>query len=240
MKKAVQFSSLRNSWSLAILSATWASPGQGGSREPWHFPSSISRWPGCRKPNAITPSSRIIPARWCPRKNVRSKQLRPKHHPVESENGAVQRPHALARPREIQGTGGRLRAGQEQQQNARQKQYPQGLSSPPAGTPSTSTIRAYCSEHSRHNILEARHRQPHRSDLARWERERIVNKTEVRIAPEYKYNQRECYRIETICPQRRPDAYSYRCVIFLKELGNCRSASRITIGLAPALRTASC
>ena len=72
-------------------------------------------------------------------------------------------------------------------------------------------------EHSRHNILEAGIGNLIEQTLRNWERERIVNKTEVRIAPEYKYNQRECYRIETICPQRRPDAYSYRSVIFLEK-----------------------
>ena len=72
-------------------------------------------------------------------------------------------------------------------------------------------------EHSRHNILEAGLGNLIDTTLLNWQKERNINKTEVRIATEYKYNQRECFRIETVCQQRRPDAYCYRSVIYLEK-----------------------
>jgi hypothetical protein len=71
-------------------------------------------------------------------------------------------------------------------------------------------------EHSRHNILEAGIGNMIDRTLGTWETERKFGKTEVRIG-ESKYNQRDCYRIESIRSERRPEFYCFRSVIYLEK-----------------------
>ena len=56
-------------------------------------------------------------------------------------------------------------------------------------------------ENSRHSILEAGIGNLIDTTLRNWERERLIGKTDVRVS-ESSYNKRDCYRIETICPER--------------------------------------
>jgi hypothetical protein len=49
-----------------------------------------------------------------------------------------------------------------------------------------------------------------------WQKEREINKTQVRIG-EYEYNKRRCIRIETIHTVRDPAFYSYRGVLYLDK-----------------------
>jgi hypothetical protein len=71
-------------------------------------------------------------------------------------------------------------------------------------------------EHSRHSILEAGIGNMIDQTITYWELDRKVGKTQVKVA-DFSYNQRECLRVETIHTERRPDAYSYRCRIFLEK-----------------------
>lgn len=71
-------------------------------------------------------------------------------------------------------------------------------------------------DHSRHTILEAGIGNMIDQTIRAWEKERATGKTEVRIS-ESSYNDRKCYRVETINTERRPDSYCYRGVIYLEQ-----------------------
>ncbi|MCI0683363.1 MAG: DUF1571 domain-containing protein [Gemmataceae bacterium] len=71
-------------------------------------------------------------------------------------------------------------------------------------------------EHSRHTIREAGLGQLIDSTLAYWQADKRFNRTETRIA-EYEYDNRRCLRIENIRPDRRPEYYAHRSVLFLDK-----------------------
>jgi hypothetical protein len=72
-------------------------------------------------------------------------------------------------------------------------------------------------EHSRHTIYEAGISTLIEQTIRSFESEKRFNKTQVRIA-EYTYNNRRCYRIETIHPpQRDGQFYSYRGILYLDK-----------------------
>ena len=71
-------------------------------------------------------------------------------------------------------------------------------------------------EHSRHTITEAGIGNLIDQTLKHWQVERKINRSETRIA-EYDYNNRRCLRIESIRPERRPEHYAYRSVLFLDK-----------------------
>jgi hypothetical protein len=71
-------------------------------------------------------------------------------------------------------------------------------------------------QHSRHNITEAGLGHLIDQCAAYWQKERQINKTQVRIG-EYEYNKRRCIRIETIHTARDPAFYSYRGVLYLDK-----------------------
>jgi len=71
-------------------------------------------------------------------------------------------------------------------------------------------------EHSRHTIVEAGLGNLIDTTIIHWTQERKTGGTECKIA-EYEYNNRRCYRIENVRPQRQPGHYAYRSVIYLDK-----------------------
>lgn len=71
-------------------------------------------------------------------------------------------------------------------------------------------------EHSRHTIHEAGMGRLIDQTILYWESDRKINRTETRIA-EYDYDNRRCLRIENIRPERRPEYYAHRSVLFLDK-----------------------
>jgi len=71
-------------------------------------------------------------------------------------------------------------------------------------------------EHSRHTILDAGIGRLIDQTLVHWEVDRQLGRTETRIA-EYEYDKRRCLRIENIRPERRPQYYAYRGVLYLDK-----------------------
>ncbi len=71
-------------------------------------------------------------------------------------------------------------------------------------------------EHSRHTINDAGIGKLIDATLVHWATDRQLGRTETRIA-EYEYNNRRCIRIENIRPERRPQYYSHRGVIYLDK-----------------------
>jgi hypothetical protein len=71
-------------------------------------------------------------------------------------------------------------------------------------------------EHSRHNIYEAGLGNLIDQTLNHWAEERKISKTQVKVA-EYNYNDRPCLRIETTRPDRRPEFYCHRSVLYLDK-----------------------
>jgi hypothetical protein len=71
-------------------------------------------------------------------------------------------------------------------------------------------------KYSRHNITEAGIGNLIERHVAYWEKERQLNKTQVRLG-EYEYNKRRCLRIETIHSDRNPAYYCYRGVVYIDK-----------------------
>lgn len=71
-------------------------------------------------------------------------------------------------------------------------------------------------EHSRHNIYEAGIGNMIEQLIQNLEKERLRNKTQVRVA-EYSYNNRRCHRIECIGTERDPQSPVYRCIVYLDK-----------------------
>ncbi|MCI0639919.1 MAG: DUF1571 domain-containing protein [Gemmataceae bacterium] len=71
-------------------------------------------------------------------------------------------------------------------------------------------------EHSRHTILEAGIGNLIEQTIKLWEKEKLLNKTQVKVG-EYTYNNRRCLRIEFTRPERHSDYYCYRSVLFLDK-----------------------
>lgn len=71
-------------------------------------------------------------------------------------------------------------------------------------------------EHSRHTIQEAGMGRLIDSTLAYWEFDKKIGRTQTRIA-EYEYDNRRCLRIENVRPERRPEYYAYRSVLYLDK-----------------------
>jgi hypothetical protein len=71
-------------------------------------------------------------------------------------------------------------------------------------------------QHSRHNIYEAGIGNLIEMTIKNMEMERNLNKTQVRIA-DYTYNNRPCYRIESVRTERNERYYSYRSVLYLDK-----------------------
>ncbi len=71
-------------------------------------------------------------------------------------------------------------------------------------------------EHSRHTIYEAGLGNLIQQTIKHWESEKRFNKTLVKIA-EYTFDNRPCYRIETVRTERRPEFYCYRSVLYLEK-----------------------
>ena len=71
-------------------------------------------------------------------------------------------------------------------------------------------------EHSRHTIHEAGMGRLIDATLAYWENDKKIGRTETRIA-EYDYDNRRCVRIENIRPERRPEYYAHRSVLYLDK-----------------------
>jgi hypothetical protein len=71
-------------------------------------------------------------------------------------------------------------------------------------------------QYSRHNITEAGIGNLIEQHARYWEKERQINKTQVRLG-EYEYNKRRCIRIETIHTARDASFYSYRGVLYLDK-----------------------
>lgn len=70
-------------------------------------------------------------------------------------------------------------------------------------------------QRSRHNIYEAGIGSLIEQTLSHWDTERKLNQTQVNVA-EYNF-QKPCLRIETIRPQRRPEFYCYRSVLYIDK-----------------------
>ena len=71
-------------------------------------------------------------------------------------------------------------------------------------------------EHSRHTIHDAGIGRLIDQTLAHWEQDRRLGRTETRIA-EYNYNDRRCLRIENIRPERRPEYYAHRGILYIDK-----------------------
>jgi hypothetical protein len=71
-------------------------------------------------------------------------------------------------------------------------------------------------QHSRHNITEAGLGSLVEQYAQHWQKERQLNKTQVRLG-EYEYNKRRCVRIEIIHTERDPSFYCYRGVLYLDK-----------------------
>lgn len=71
-------------------------------------------------------------------------------------------------------------------------------------------------ENSRHNIIEAGIGNLLDQTIKLWEKERPLDKTQVKVA-EYKYNNRLCLRIETTRTERRQEFYCYRSVLYIDK-----------------------
>jgi hypothetical protein len=71
-------------------------------------------------------------------------------------------------------------------------------------------------QHSRHTIYEAGIGNMIEQLIQNLEKEKQVNKTQVRIA-EYTYNNRRCYRVEATGTERSPEAQVGRCVFYLDK-----------------------
>ena len=71
-------------------------------------------------------------------------------------------------------------------------------------------------EHSRHTINDAGIGKLIDATLTNWAFDRQVGRTETRVA-EYEYNNRRCIRIENVRPERRPQYYAHRSVIYLDK-----------------------
>jgi hypothetical protein len=71
-------------------------------------------------------------------------------------------------------------------------------------------------QHSRHTITEAGIGNLIERYATRWEAERRQNKTQVRLA-DYEYNKRRCSRVECIHPEKTPDAYCYRNIVYFDK-----------------------
>lgn len=70
---------------------------------------------------------------------------------------------------------------------------------------------------SRHCITEAGIGNIIERYAERWERERALHRTQVRIG-EYEFHQRRCVRVETIHPDSKPgDFYAYRNVVYFDK-----------------------
>jgi hypothetical protein len=85
------------------------------------------------------------------------------------------------------------------------------------GWVSLDTNDARAMENSRHTITEAGIGNLIEKYITRYETEKALNRTVVKMA-EYEFNKRRCFRIETIHPNSKPgDFYSYRAVIFVDK-----------------------
>jgi hypothetical protein len=71
-------------------------------------------------------------------------------------------------------------------------------------------------QHSRHSITEAGIGNMIDTALRNWEQERKNGKTDVKIG-EFKYDQRDCYRLELTRSERRPELHCYRTVMYLDK-----------------------
>jgi hypothetical protein len=71
-------------------------------------------------------------------------------------------------------------------------------------------------EQSRHTIREAGIGNLIDRTIQSWDHDRRTGKTIVRIA-EFKFDSRDCYRIENIRPEKTPQVYSHRSVIYLEK-----------------------
>ncbi len=71
-------------------------------------------------------------------------------------------------------------------------------------------------EHSRHTIYEAGIGHLIDHTLRCWETDRKIGRSQMQIA-EYDYDNRRCLRLEAVRPERRPEYYAYRSVIFLDK-----------------------
>jgi hypothetical protein len=71
-------------------------------------------------------------------------------------------------------------------------------------------------QYSRHNITEAGMGNLIEQHATYWQKERQLNKTQVRVG-EYEYNKRRCIRIETVHTERDPTFYCYRGVLYLDK-----------------------
>jgi hypothetical protein len=71
-------------------------------------------------------------------------------------------------------------------------------------------------QHSRHNITEAGIGNLIEQYAGYWQKERQLNKTQVRLG-EFEYNKRRCIRIEIIHTERDPSFYCYRGFLYLDK-----------------------
>ena len=68
-------------------------------------------------------------------------------------------------------------------------------------------------QYSRHNISEAGVGNLIEQHAQHWQKERQLNKTQVRVG-EYEYNKRRCIRIETTHTVQERQFYCYRTVVY--------------------------
>ena len=71
-------------------------------------------------------------------------------------------------------------------------------------------------ECSRHNIYEAGIGYVIEKTIQHWEAEKKTGKIQAKVE-EYEYNNRRCYRVETVETERRTDAYCYRSVLYIDQ-----------------------
>jgi len=71
-------------------------------------------------------------------------------------------------------------------------------------------------EHSRHTINDAGIGKLIDATLTNWVVDRQLGRTETKLG-EYEYNNRRCIRIENIRPEKRPQYYAHRGVIYLDK-----------------------
>jgi hypothetical protein len=71
-------------------------------------------------------------------------------------------------------------------------------------------------QHSRHTILEAGIGNMIEQTINQWEKDRVLDKTQVKTA-NFLCNGRDCYRIELTRVQKSPAFYCHRSVIFLEK-----------------------
>jgi hypothetical protein len=71
-------------------------------------------------------------------------------------------------------------------------------------------------EHSRHSIYEAGLGNLIDMTIRSYDQDKKMGRTQTRIA-EYDFDNRHCYRIESVRAERLPNSYAYRSVIYLEK-----------------------